>query len=247
MNMNEKLKTATGNRAVSPVIGVILMVAITVILAAVIGAFVLEIGDQQETAPNASFDAEQRTVFYNEGLKANFSTVTFSHAGGEVVSISQVQVAVEGNTSVWGTKTPPDGDGKADEAVPQPNFLPTLGSNQQSEFSSGQTWRFHMRGPGPAPQWYYKSPGDERVMEYNSECDGTYNYENVDVTDGPISPSLKYESCSNEALSGPSSGNPWVTYGDRYFNSLTSGDQASVIWQASSGGKTQQLFKYTVQ
>ena len=35
-----------GTRAVSPVIGVILMVAITVILAAVIGTFVLGLGDQ---------------------------------------------------------------------------------------------------------------------------------------------------------------------------------------------------------
>ncbi len=40
------------DRAVSPVIGVILMVAITVILAAVIGTFVLGLGDQvQNTNP----------------------------------------------------------------------------------------------------------------------------------------------------------------------------------------------------
>jgi len=45
----------TDDEAVSPVIGVILMVAITVILAAVIGAFVLGIGGSQETAPQASF------------------------------------------------------------------------------------------------------------------------------------------------------------------------------------------------
>jgi flagellin-like protein len=42
--------------AVSPVIGVILMVAITVLLATVIGTFVLDIGEQQETVPQASFD-----------------------------------------------------------------------------------------------------------------------------------------------------------------------------------------------
>jgi len=44
-------------RAVSPVIGVILMVAITVILAAVIAAFVLDIGPG-DTDPSATFDAE---------------------------------------------------------------------------------------------------------------------------------------------------------------------------------------------
>ncbi|MCE8423204.1 MAG: type IV pilin N-terminal domain-containing protein, partial [Candidatus Methanoperedens sp.] len=37
--------------AVSPVIGVILMVAITVILAAVIAAFVFGLGGQQTSAP----------------------------------------------------------------------------------------------------------------------------------------------------------------------------------------------------
>ncbi|WP_424009415.1 type IV pilin [Haloferax denitrificans] len=46
----------TESRAVSPVIGVILMVAITVILAAVIGTFVLGLGDQVgDTAPQVSF------------------------------------------------------------------------------------------------------------------------------------------------------------------------------------------------
>ena len=48
-----------GDRGVSPVIGVILMVAITVILAAVIASFVLGYGDQtNETAPNVNFNGE---------------------------------------------------------------------------------------------------------------------------------------------------------------------------------------------
>jgi flagellin-like protein len=47
----------TDDKAVSPVIGVILMVAITVILAAVIGSFVLNLGGSlQQSAPQASFD-----------------------------------------------------------------------------------------------------------------------------------------------------------------------------------------------
>jgi flagellin-like protein len=44
-----------GNRAVSPVIGVILMVAITVVLAAVVGTFVLGVGDGVSEAPQAQF------------------------------------------------------------------------------------------------------------------------------------------------------------------------------------------------
>jgi len=45
------------DRAVSPVIGVILMVAITVILAAVIAAFVLDIGPG-DTDPTATYDVD---------------------------------------------------------------------------------------------------------------------------------------------------------------------------------------------
>jgi len=46
------------NRAVSPVIGVILMVAITVILAAVIGTFVLGLGEQVEQNARAGVNAD---------------------------------------------------------------------------------------------------------------------------------------------------------------------------------------------
>ncbi|WP_411967034.1 type IV pilin [Haloferax sp. YSSS75] len=66
----------TEDRAVSPVIGVILMVAITVILAAVIGTFVLGLGDQvSETAPQASFS------FDYDGS----NTLTVTHESGEAI------------------------------------------------------------------------------------------------------------------------------------------------------------------
>ena len=45
--------------AVSPVIGVILMVAITVILAAVIASFVLGLGDTGDPAPTPTVDFDQ--------------------------------------------------------------------------------------------------------------------------------------------------------------------------------------------
>jgi flagellin-like protein len=51
--------------AVSPVIGVILMVAITVILAAVIGTFVLGLGDNVQETPTAGIDVDQEA---NESL-----------------------------------------------------------------------------------------------------------------------------------------------------------------------------------
>jgi len=63
--------------AVSPVIGVILMVAITVILAAVIASFVLGLGDQNNPAPTTSFDFE-----YDSDAGSN-GQVTITHGDGD--------------------------------------------------------------------------------------------------------------------------------------------------------------------
>jgi flagellin-like protein len=61
MQINQQLKEfVTGDeRGVSPVIGVILMVAITVILAAVIGTFVLGLGDSVSQNAQAGVSFEQ--------------------------------------------------------------------------------------------------------------------------------------------------------------------------------------------
>lgn len=58
--LRDKLVGGEDERAVSPVIGVILMVAITVILAAVIAAFVLDLGDSvdQEAQAGVTIDVD---------------------------------------------------------------------------------------------------------------------------------------------------------------------------------------------
>ncbi|ELZ12105.1 hypothetical protein C478_10913 [Natrinema thermotolerans DSM 11552] len=61
MDLKQYRSKLIGNedeRAVSPVIGVILMVAITVILAAVIAAFVLDLGQGQSANPQAGVTTE---------------------------------------------------------------------------------------------------------------------------------------------------------------------------------------------
>jgi flagellin-like protein len=71
----------TDDEAVSPVIGVILMVAITVILAAVIGTFVLGLGDQvQSTSPQASFNFDYTA---DDGSTSGHVEVT--HDGGDSI------------------------------------------------------------------------------------------------------------------------------------------------------------------
>jgi flagellin-like protein len=81
--------------AVSPVIGVILMVAITVILAAVIATFVLGLGDQvSDTAPQASFDFDYNST-------GNYINIT--HTGGASIPASQLNVSYDGNSDAWGS------------------------------------------------------------------------------------------------------------------------------------------------
>lgn len=82
--------------AVSPVIGVILMVAITVILAAVIGAFVIGIGEDQEVQPTASFN------FDFETNDASADSVTVSHSTGDTISEpDELDITASGDRVDW--------------------------------------------------------------------------------------------------------------------------------------------------
>lgn len=92
MNIKELF---TEERAVSPVIGVILMVAITVILAAVIGTFVIGLGDGVgDTAPQASFD------FDPNDSDTDDRNVTFTHRSGDSIPADTYNVTVSGNAEV---------------------------------------------------------------------------------------------------------------------------------------------------
>jgi len=91
------------DRAVSPVIGVILMVAITVILAAVIGTFVLGLGDQvQSTTPQASFGFDAGTTDIQVDGGSNHEevkTVTVTHESGDTIDAANIGLSVNGETA----------------------------------------------------------------------------------------------------------------------------------------------------
>jgi flagellin-like protein len=79
--------------AVSPVIGVILMVAITVILAAVIGTFVLGLGDQIKTStPSSSFSVD--TADDVVANSTEWDNITISHVGGDGIKSSAVNATM---------------------------------------------------------------------------------------------------------------------------------------------------------
>jgi flagellin-like protein len=82
MELKQLFTADEENRAVSPVIGVILMVAITVILAAVIGTFVLGLGDQvQQTSPNAQWNWDE----------SGTNNLDLTHEGGDSVTATNVE------------------------------------------------------------------------------------------------------------------------------------------------------------
>ena len=75
------------DRAVSPVIGVILMVAITVILAAVIGTFVLGLGDSLgDNQPSAQLS-----------VTASGDELVFDHNGGDRIETETLRILVDAN------------------------------------------------------------------------------------------------------------------------------------------------------
>ena len=74
------------DRGVSPVIGVILMVAITVILAAVIATFVMNMGPTETTMPNAQWSFTEDS-----------GSVDIEHNGGQPVEEANIQVKADGS------------------------------------------------------------------------------------------------------------------------------------------------------
>ena len=135
------------DEAVSPVIGVILMVAITVILAAVVGAFALGLGGQQDSVPQASW-----TVSTPTDRKA-----TIVHNGGDAVADENLVVKV-GSTSAYeaGGSPDTDGDGIND------NFEAGADSSDWSStpISGGDSLTLHHSSPqtGQVVRVIYRSP-----------------------------------------------------------------------------------------
>ncbi|MFB6188792.1 MAG: type IV pilin [Halapricum sp.] len=83
----------TDDDAVSPVIGVILMVAITVILAAVIATFVLGLGESvSSTAPQANFATDYNS---GSGTTSSWSGQTGTHDGALTVTLTGSQDTIK--------------------------------------------------------------------------------------------------------------------------------------------------------
>jgi flagellin-like protein len=258
-------------RAVSPVIGVILMVAITVILAAFIGAFVLEIGDQSQTAPETSFDTTESVSTYkgrlnnepncyNDGpCETNLTQVDFTHVGGDTLSLSNTDVKIDGNASAYGNPKkvdqyipePSGGYTDSDDGTiaPQPNIMLTWGTNEEQTITSGESLEIMAYG-GISPKNLVpeKQRAGARRLQWAIRDGGSYYCKESDTGQYEGSPPVV---AHNAEPYNPTIG---VYYGQQPSNSdgaclddLDQGNEVSIVWTADSGGKTQTLFSYSVQ
>jgi FlaG/FlaF family flagellin (archaellin) len=214
------------------------MVAISVILAAVVGAFVLEVGDQEEAPPTATFSFDQEVRYYNyTGPDTNLTTVAVSHSGGDTLAISQVNIKVNGNRSVWGPIGKTDSQG--DLYRPMPDHFEAATTNQPVTIESGDQWTINS----------YRGWPDERVKKkeivppyYGQYVEGSktgYTFKGCaahGVKDYVEDPSVRLA----EKFGGGTVTNLLCT--DR----LSTGDELRAVWQSSSGGETQTLTKYRV-
>jgi flagellin-like protein len=94
----KQLFEAGDDRAVSPVIGVILMVAITVILAAVIGTFVLGLGENVESNPSAGISVNSSNGVTLVSLSGNTDGIKCS-SGASTTTVGD-SISCNANDSV---------------------------------------------------------------------------------------------------------------------------------------------------
>ncbi len=143
-----------GSRAVSPVIGVILMVAITVILAAVIGTFVLGIGENVNSTPQATWDFDA-----NETSADTIDEITITHNGGD--SIDPARLSVSGAVD--------SGSGDPVEFTNSSNFAPggTVSAGEKIVLNNSTTNSFQADISG--------QEGDEVQLVYTAEGGGDSN------------------------------------------------------------------------
>lgn len=157
-------------RAVSPVIGVILMVAITVVLAAVTGAFVVDLGDEVDgTGPTARLSVEDA----DETIDSNRSQfVVVEHAGGDDIDASDLKITVryESNNTLVGTWDDGSWDAKG-----QDNFDidGASGYDNGIDYNGGTLSTDDTLTTGDALTWYLDddpgsstSPGIEADVKY---------------------------------------------------------------------------------
>lgn len=115
--MKANRKFVNGDEAVSPVIAVILMVAITVVLAATVYLFVSGFGSEQSRIVTASFSAKAVDMPLGAGKDADSSDdvieLTYTSGSGDL-STADVEIFIDATRMAWNSYT----DGNFSQANP---------------------------------------------------------------------------------------------------------------------------------
>lgn len=148
-------KLLADDDAVSPVIGVILMVAITVILAAVIASFVLGLGDQTGAAPQATFSHDFAD---SDGVGDSLDII---HDGGDTLKTANIELTTSGVVDASGNELTFDGTIFDSVSEISAGDSTTISSSSSGDFvdSSGTTTAGDM--DGATFRIVYKSPGSD--------------------------------------------------------------------------------------
>lgn len=135
------------SRAVTPVIGIILLVAIAVILGAIIGTFGFGLADKvQDYAPNSQFDFNFDPTASGQscGLAGAGDTgkLEITHEAGDKIDESQLTlVDGEGNSADWNNcaSTPVTDITSGDKTIPDIDTDDTIKILWESENKGGDT------------------------------------------------------------------------------------------------------------
>ncbi len=84
----------TDEKGVSPVVGVILMVAITVVMAAAIASFVFGMGSKVVTTPPQAMMSLSDNPAELTGNESDDAVFDMTHAGGDVLTCSDLKIMV---------------------------------------------------------------------------------------------------------------------------------------------------------
>jgi FlaG/FlaF family flagellin (archaellin) len=125
---------ATDEAAVSSVIAVVLMVALTIVLAASVGVFVLGIG-QEATNQAGTPNVKYATEYVNE---SGTGTLSISVKGGDTVKAENIEVIVGGKTA-WKDGSPEGefSDGSGWSAEIKSGDTLTLEADDPADVSAG--------------------------------------------------------------------------------------------------------------
>ncbi|MFC4247233.1 type IV pilin [Natribaculum luteum] len=171
-----KLIGSKEERAVSPVIGVILMVAITVILAAVIAAFVLDIGNNMgEPAPTTAAEIDMNSDWQpdSSGTTPDAELFYLSHSSGDSIANGNVKVILrdsDGGEIASLDATDSDtvgGSASSDET--------TIETELNDDFGAGATLTVSVShtGSGDGVNLYSDLDGEVEVQLVDSASDTT--------------------------------------------------------------------------